>query len=333
MSPAVRRLLPLLLFCLAAPLACADAVVLRFSLAEARDTPNGRAAERFRQLAARYTQGKVEVRIFPSGELYKDREDLGALQVNAVQMLAPAMGKLARLGLRRFELFDLPYLFPDDQAVHRVLDGPSGRALFEDLDDYGLVGLTYWDEGFLHFSANRSLKRAEDFRGLKLRVAPAPLLEARLRALGAQPRPMAADEAFGALEQGLLDGAEFTLPDFDALRMQSAQRHLALSWHGWQGSAVVVNKRFWDDLPNDLRGGLIEALRQATVYQRKLAAEDNRRALAAITATGVTEVQPIPLAERERMRQLMRPVLERYAEGVDRALLERVQKVIGTSRR
>ncbi|MEO8165987.1 MAG: DctP family TRAP transporter solute-binding subunit, partial [Betaproteobacteria bacterium] len=158
----------------------ADPIIIKFSHVVANDTPKGKAAEKFRQLAATYTGGRVKVELYPNSQLYKDREEMEALQRGAVQMLAPSVSKFGPLGVREFELFDLPYLIPDAETVDRVTDGDIGRALFAKLEPKGLKGLAYWDNGFKQFSANRSLHKPEDFRGLKMRIQSSKVLEAMI---------------------------------------------------------------------------------------------------------------------------------------------------------
>jgi C4-dicarboxylate-binding protein DctP len=171
---------------LALPLtAQAAPIVIKFSHVVANDTPKGKAAEKFKQLAEKYTSGRVKVELYPNSQLYKDREEMEALQLGAVQMLAPSVSKFGPLGVREFEVFDLPYLFPDAETVDRVTDGEIGKALFARLELRGIRGLAYWDNGFKQFSANRPLREPGDFRGLKMRIQSSKVLEAMMRQLGA----------------------------------------------------------------------------------------------------------------------------------------------------
>ena len=178
----MRRILYALLI-LAGPIAAqaAQPIIVKFSHVVANDTPKGKAAERFKQLAEKYTGARVKVELYPNSQLYKDREELEALQRGAVQMLAPSVSKFGPLGVREFELFDLPYLIADAETVDRVTDGEIGRNLFAKLEPKGLRGLAYWDNGFKQFSANRPLRKPEDFRGLKMRIQSSKVLEATMR--------------------------------------------------------------------------------------------------------------------------------------------------------
>jgi len=148
----------------------ADPIVIKFSHVVAPDTPKGKGADKFKELAEKYTNGAVKVEVYPNSQLYKDKEELEALQLGAVQMLAPSLAKFGPLGLKEFEVFDLPYIFPDYDALHKVTYGPIGKELLDKLGEKGIQGLAFWDNGFKIMSANSPLRTPEDFLGLKMRI-------------------------------------------------------------------------------------------------------------------------------------------------------------------
>ena len=189
-------------------------IVIKFSHVVAVDTPKGKAAERFKQLAEERTNGRVKVEVYPNSQLYKDGEEVEALQLGAVQMLAPSTSKFGPLGLPQFELFDLPYIFPNRDVLHRVTLGPLGRELFKSLEAKGIVGLGYWDNGFKVMSANKPLHMPADYKGLKMRIKSSKVLDAQMRALGVQPQVMAFSEVYQAMQTGVVDGSENSLPNF-----------------------------------------------------------------------------------------------------------------------
>ncbi len=237
---------------LVGPAAAQQPILLKFSHVVAPNTPKGKGAERFRELAERYSKGRVRVEIHPNSQLYKDKEELEALQLGAVQMLAPSLAKFAPLGVREFEVFDLPFIFPDRAALSRIVNGPIGQQLFSRLEAKGIIGLAYWDNGFKVMSANRPLKKPEDFAGLRMRIQPSRVLEAQMRALGATPLAMAFSEAQAALQAGVADGTENVPSNMYTQQMHTAQKHTTLSDHGYLGYAVIVNRKFWESLPSDL---------------------------------------------------------------------------------
>ncbi len=185
-------------------------VVIKFSHVVAPDTPKGRGADKFKELAEKYTNGKVKVEVYPNSQLFKDKEEVEALQLGAVQMLAPSLAKFGPLGAKEFEVFDLPYILPDKAALRRVTDGALGKRLFDKLQSKGITGLAYWDNGFKVMSANKPLRMPADFRGLKMRIQSSKVLEAQFRALGAIPQVMAFSEVYQGMQTGVVDGSENT---------------------------------------------------------------------------------------------------------------------------
>src|SRR3954453_17127005 len=185
-------------------------IVIKSSHVVTPDTPKGKGAEKFKELAEKYTNGRVKVEIYPNSQLYKDKEEVEALQLGAVQMLAPSLAKFGPLGAKEFEVFDIPYILPDKAALRRVTDGALGKKLFTKLEPKGIKGLAYWDNGFKVMSANKPLRMPEDFRGLKMRIQSSKVLEAQFRQLGAIPQVLAFSEVYQALQTGVVDGSENT---------------------------------------------------------------------------------------------------------------------------
>jgi len=300
----------------------AEPVIIKFSHVVAPDTPKGRAAEYFKKLAEERSKGRVKVEVYPNSQLYKDREEIEALQIGAVQMLAPSLAKFGPLGVRSFELFDLPYIFPNKETLYRVMDGDIGRKLFSLLDAKGITGLGFWDNGFKQMSANKPLRSVEDFKGLKLRIQSSKVLEAQMKALGANPQVMAFSEVYSALQQGVVDGTENPLSNLYTQKMHEVQKHLTISDHGYLGYAVIVNKKFWDDLPADLRATLDTAMQETTVFERKIAQEENDEALAKVKAAGTTHVYVLPFKDRVVWQKALLPVHKAFEEKIGRDLIQ-----------
>ncbi|MEP7183420.1 MAG: DctP family TRAP transporter solute-binding subunit, partial [Betaproteobacteria bacterium] len=185
-------------------------IVVKFSHVVAVDTPKGKGAERFKQLAEERSKGRVKIEVYPNSSLFKDGEEMEALQLGSVQMLAPSLAKFGPLGVREFEVFDLPYMFDNYAELHTVADGPVGTLLFKKLEGKGIVGLAYWDNGFKVMSANRPLRTPEDMKGLKMRIQSSKVLTDEMKALGAIPQVMAFSEVYQAMQTGVVDGSENT---------------------------------------------------------------------------------------------------------------------------
>ncbi|HEY0846874.1 MAG TPA: TRAP transporter substrate-binding protein [Noviherbaspirillum sp.] len=301
-------------------------IVIKFSHVVASDTPKGKAAERFKQLAERYTGGRVRVDVYPNNQLYKDKEELEALQLGAVQMLAPSLAKFGPLGVREFEVFDLPYIFPSREVLYRVTEGPIGRGLLKKLESKGITGLAYWDNGFKVMSANKPLHVPADFKGQKMRIQPSKVLDAQMRALGASPLALSFSEVYQALQSGVVDGTENPPSNFYTQKMYELQRHVTVSHHGYLGYAVIVNKKFWDGLPSSVRSDLEDAMRDATAYANAIARQENENALEAIRKTGKTVVYNLTEKERDEWRRALIPVHKEMESRIGKDLISAVYR-------
>jgi len=296
-------------------------IVIRFSHVVAVDAPKGQAAEFFKRRAEELTGGRVKVEVYANGTLYKDKEEIEALQLGAVQMLAPSLSKFGPLGATEFEVFDLPFIFDDDSALRKVTEGPVGRALLDSLKPKGIRGLAYWDNGFKVFSANRPLRALPDYRGLRMRVQSSMVLEAQMRALGALPHVMGFSDVYAALEAGVVDGTENPISNLYTQGMHKVQKHLALTRHGFLGYAVIVNRSFWDSLPTHIRGRLEQAMKDATAYANRIAKEKNEEDLAKVKAAGTTEVYEPTAEERLALKKALLPVHSQMEARIGKQLI------------
>ena len=311
--------------------ALADApIIIKFSHVVARDTPKGKAADKFRELAEAATKGRVKVEVYPNSTLYKDKEELEALQLGAVQMLAPSLAKFGPLGVKEFELFDLPFIFPDKAALDRVTDGPIGRDLLKKLEAKGILGLAYWDNGFKMMSSNRPMHVPADMKGLKMRIQASKVLDEEMRALGANPQVMAFSEVYQALQTGVVDGTENPPSNLYTQKMHEVQKHLTATNHGYIGYAVIVNKKFWDKLPADIRAQLEGAMKEATVYADKIAQEENDKALEAVRKSGKTTIYVPTDAEKAEWRKALLPVQKTMEGRIGKDLIDAVNKTVTT---
>ncbi|MBB3220789.1 TRAP transporter substrate-binding protein [Pseudoduganella umbonata] len=301
-------------------------IVIKFSHVVATDTPKGQAAARFKQLAERATNGRVKVEVYPNSQLYKDKEELEALQLGAVQMLAPSLAKFGPLGVKEFELFDLPYAFPTKQALYNVTEGPIGKSLLKKLESKGITGLAYWDNGFKIMSANKPLALPSDFRGLKLRIQSSKVLDAQMRALGANPQVLAFSEVYQALQTGVVDGTENPPSNMYTQKMHEVQKYATLSNHGYLGYAVIVNKKFWDGLPADIRTALEGAMREATTYEKAIAQRDNDMALDAMKKSGRTQFITLNQQQQEAWKKALLPVHKQMEGRIGADLVNAIAK-------
>jgi len=275
------------------------------------------------------TKGRVQVQVFPNSQLYKDKEEMEALQLGAVQMLAPSLAKFGPLGAKEFEVFDLPYIFDNYDELHKVTQGPIGMQLLSKLESKGIKGLAYWDNGFKILSANKPLKTPADVKGLKMRIQSSKVIEEQMRSMGALPQVMAFSETYQALQTGVVDGTENPPSNMFTQKMHEVQKHATVTNHGYLGYAVIVNKKFWDGLPADVRATLDGAMKDATLYANKIAKQENDEDLAKIKASGKTQIYIPTAAERAAFKQALVPVHTKMDDRIGEGLVQLIYKQTG----
>ncbi|MFZ6743438.1 TRAP transporter substrate-binding protein [Undibacterium sp. JH2W] len=301
-------------------------IVIKFSHVVSNDTPKGKAAERFKELAEKATKGRVKVEVYANSTLYKDKEELEALQLGAVQMLAPSLAKFGPLGVKEFEVFDLPYIFPSKDVLYAVTEGPIGKELMKKLEPKGIIGLGFWDNGFKVMSSNKPMHLPTDMKGQKLRIQSSKVLDAQMRALGANPQVLAFSEVYQALQTGVVDGTENPPSNLYTQKMHEVQKHVAVTNHGYLGYAVIVNKKFWDGLPADIRAQLDEAMKSATKYANAIAQQENDSALEGVKKSGKTTVYVLSDKEKAEWRKALLPVQKEMEGRIGKDLIANVNK-------
>ena len=304
-------------------------IVIKFSHVVAADTPKGKAAEMFAKKAAELTGGKVKVEVYANSTLYKDKEEMEALQLGAVQMLAPSLAKFGPLGVKEFEVFDLPFIFNGYDDLHKVTTGAVGKQLLAKLEPKGIRGLAFWDNGFKSFSANLPIKTPADLKGKKMRIQSSKVLEEQMRSVGSMPQVMAFSEVYQALQTGVVDGTENPISNLYTQKMHEVQKHLTLTDHGYLGYAVIVNKKFWDGLPADIRKQLDDAMEQSTRYANQIAKVENDSSLEAVKKSGKTTVYVPTKEERLAFKKAMVPVHQKMESRVGKETIQAVYRDIG----
>ena len=301
-------------------------IVIKFSHDVLDTAPKGLAIQRFKEISEKLTLGRVRVDIYTDSKLIQDKDELEALQLGVIQMAAPALGKISALGLREFDVFDLPYLFPDSDALHRITQGPIGRELFKKLGTKSMVGLGYWDAGFKNIISNKPIHRPEDLRNLKVQGQPSKVVETQLTLLGAIPRFIPAADVRLSLRNGAIDAAE-SIPS-SALENKKDQppKYLSITGHGYVGYAIVVNKKFWDGLPTELRVQLTSAVKETGKFANQLAQETNDQSLASFKKSGKTTVIELTPAEKILWRKTLLPVQTAMEARIGQELINAINK-------
>src|SRR6202041_1000338 len=277
--------------------AVADPIIIKFSHVVTPDAPKGKAALLFKQLAEKYTDGKVTVEVYPNSSLYKDKEELEALQLGSVQLLAPSISKFGPLGVKEFDVFDLPFLMTDDTHARQMMASPMMAGLNKKLEDKGVAPLAYWDNGAHVYTANVPLIMPDDFRGLKMRIQGSKVLDQVARDLGALPQILPFSAVYQSLQTGVVDGEDNVPSNILTQRFYEVQKNLTVSFHGRLTYALITNKNLWHSLRPAVRSQLDRAVKETTVFFNDTAAKDNADALEKIKASGKTEVHVLTDAE------------------------------------
>jgi C4-dicarboxylate-binding protein DctP len=301
-------------------------IIVKFSHVVADQTPKGQGALKFKELAEKLLPGKVQVQVFPSSQLFGDGKELEALLLGDVQMIAPSLSKFGRY-TKKIQVFDLPFLFDDIEAVDRFQSGPEGQALLKSMTNRGLLGLGYWHNGMKQLSSNKDkLQRPEDVKGMKFRIQASDVLEAQFRALDANPQKMAFAEVYQALQTGVVDGQENTWSNIYSQKFYEVQKSIAESNHGVIDYMVVTNAKWWDGLPADVQKGLAEAMAQATAYSNKLANDINESDKKKIADSGKTKIQKLSKEDTAAWRKAMAPVWKKFEGDIGRDLIDAALK-------
>ncbi len=304
-------------------------IVLKFSHVVAKDAPKGKAADRFAELVNQRLKGKMEVQVFHNSSLYKDREEIEALQLGAVQLLAPSTAKLVPW-FPQYQVFDLPYLFADQEHAFRSMTDPRVTAkLFPLIKSRGMLGLAAWDNGFKHMTSNKCpIVEPEDMKGQKIRVQSSKVLEEQFRIVGAKPQVMAFSEVYNALERGVVDGEENTYTNIYSQKMHEVQKCLTVSNHGYIAYVVLTNALFWEGLPKDIRKVLEDTLAEMTKWQLELSAKEQEGAFKRIeeyaTATGRLQITILTPEQRKQWAAAFQPVHTKFESVIGKDLLDLV---------
>ena len=305
-------------------------IVIKFSHVVSKDSAKGKAAEYFKKLAEERTKGAVKVEVFHNSVLYRDKEEIEALQLGAVQLLAPTPGKFGPMGVREFEVLDLPYLFDNSEQEHRVTQGPIGAGMLKLLTSKGILGLGFWDNGFKQMTSNSPIRRPEDFKGQKLRIQSSKVIDAQMRALGALPQVTSFAELYGALQTGVVDGQEHPSDVIYPSKLYEVQKYLTVSDHGYHGYVVITNGKFWAGLPPDIRNTLEGAMKDTTTYFNETAKKENDDSLEAIRKAGKTQIVILTPEEKKAWKKVLFKVHREMGDKLGLPLLQSIYAETGT---
>nr|WP_044418807.1 TRAP transporter substrate-binding protein [Halarcobacter anaerophilus] len=287
--------------------AVAAEYTLKFSHVVSANTPKGKAADFFEKRLEELSGGRIDVQVYPSSQLYNDNAVVKALRLNSVQMAAPAFSKFGKI-VPQLALFDLPFIFKDIDHLHRVQDGEVGTKLKDMVTAKGIIALDFWDNGFKQFtSSQKPILMPKDAEGQKFRIMSSKVLEAQMKAVGGNPQMMPFSEVYSGLQQGVIDAAENPISNIYTKKFHEVQKYLTISNHGYLGYLVVMSKKFWNSLPDDLKADVKQAMKEATAKERELAQALDKEQFEEIKKyakdTGKLEIFTLNDQQREAWRE------------------------------
>jgi TRAP-type transport system periplasmic protein len=307
------------------PTTAAHAQIQKRTIKFATQNPKGHpivtGMEKFAELVAAKSGGKIKVKLFPGGVLGGDAPNVSALQGGTLEMVSLNAGILASQQ-KEFAVFDFPFLFASASEADAVLDGPFGAMMLGKLEAKGIHGLVFWDLGFRSITnSKRPISKVEDIAGLKLRVIPNAINVDWVTALGANPTPLAFPEVYAALEQRAIDGQENPFTVILANKFHEVQKYLAVTNHQYNPQAVVISKKLWDRLGAEEKKIFQDAAAEAARFQRRVSREQAGIALDKLKKAGM-QVSELSAAELQKFRAKVKPVIDKHtalvgAETVD----------------
>ena len=293
----------------------ADPISIKFAHVVAEHTPKGQGALMFKKLAEERLPGQVKVEVYPNSSLFGDGKEMEALLLGDVQLLAPSLAKFEHYS-KPIQIFDLPFLFDDIDAVDRFQQSPQGQALLKSMEGKGLTGLGYWHNGMKQLSANKALHEPKDARGLKFRVQASAVLDEQFKALRAAPRKMSFAEVYQGLQTGVVNGTENTWSNYESQNVYEVQKFFTESNHGAIDYMVITNTKFWNSLPPEIRTTLDEVMAEVTVEVNKQAEKLNQDSRQKIADSGNSEIITLTPEQREMWREAMRPVWKKFEGAI-----------------
>ncbi|AVO41046.1 TRAP transporter substrate-binding protein [Simplicispira suum] len=300
-------------------------IVIKYSHVVADVTPKGKAALKFKELAEKALPGKVEVQVFPNSQLFGDGKEMEALLLGDVQVIAPSLAKFGKY-TPKLQIFDLPFLFDDLQAVDRFQASPEGQSLLNSMTKKGITGLGYMHNGMKQLSANTKLSMPADAKGLKFRIQASDVLEAQFKAVGGNPQKISFSEVYQALQTGVVDGTENPWSNIYSKKFHEVQKYIMESDHGALDYMVITNTKWWDGLPADIRKTLKSAMDESIAYGNKVAFQEGLEFKDKIIADKKAEVVPMTKEQKTAWRTAMKPVWKQFEGEIGKDLISAAER-------
>lgn len=305
-----------------------EQIVIHFSHVVAEDTPKGQAAVKFAELLEEKTDGRIRVVIYPNGMLFNDDSEFDALKNNDVQMIAPTFSKVTKL-LPTWQVLDLPFLFEKEEDIERILTGPYGEQLLNQLNSFDVRGLGFWHNGFKQMlSAGKPLQKTEDFVGLKIRAMPSNVLQMQFKLLHATPLATSFDEIYEELEKKEIDAQENTISNIYSKGFYKLQKNLTITNHGILGYAVMINEDFFNSLPTNLQNDLIEVMDEVAEWNFEHSKQMNEDNLSRLRDFSGIHIETLSSADKEKWQKVFEPIYTYYEQEINATYLQEIKQLL-----
>ena len=296
-------------------------IEIKFSHVVAENTPKGQMALKFKEIVEQKLAGKVTVEVFPNSQLFGDNKVLEAMQLGDVQLAAPSLSKFKKY-TKKLQIFDLPFLFDDINAVDRFQQSDAGQKLLKSVERKGLLGLGYLHNGMKQMSSNQPLKLPGDAHGKKFRIMSSDVLAAQYEAVGAIPVKKPFSEVFTLLQTKAIDGQENSWSNIQSKKFYEVQDYISETNHGVLDYLIVTSKSFWKSLPKDIRGQVQAALNEAITHGNAIAAQKAKDDRQKILDSKRSTLVSLSNEERQLWVNAMKPVWKRFEKQVGKDMIQ-----------
>jgi len=301
-------------------------IVIKLAHDHMTTSPFQVSAEKFKELIEERTGGRMVVEIYPAQQLGSSREMIEGMQMGSIEMTLLPTAKFGGFD-QRLTLVDMPFLFPNEDVLWKVLDGDIGKEMMSGLDAIGIKGICFFAEGFKAFTANKEIHKPEDFKGMKMRTMEAPVIMAQYEAWGANPVPVDFSEVYNSLQQGVVDGQENPLLSIHDMKFYEVQDYMIMGDHGYLSYFLSASKQWYDSLPDDLRQIVYDTALEVAQSHKGLMEEANKTYLKNIKDFGTTVYELTP-EERQAFFEASQPVYEKFRDQIGADIMDKTLKFI-----
>lgn len=305
----------------------AEKKVIKVSIGLNEASPEYKGLQKFKEIVDKESNGRLEVNIFPDAQLGDDIKTMTQLRAGTLEMSGPSSSPISSID-KRWMAFDLPFLFPNEEVVDKVLDGPVGQQFLDSLSQYGIKGLCYYENGYRQITNSvKEIKSPADLKGLKIRTMENPVHLAAFKAMGANPTPMPFSEVFQAMQQKTIDGQENPSTTNYLQKYYEVQKYNTISKHVYTPFVIMFSQKIWDTLSKEDQAVILKAAKESSVYQRKYNREQMKSCEEGMEKNGVT-VTRLSDDQLKAFQDATKDIAAQFSKDIGEKVLKDVQDEI-----